>query len=67
MCAAGLLSAGAVQGVGAITGGLTLTSPASFAGRALIALAVEAILAGLTIAWLHRSPAPGPQARSANS
>ena len=41
----GLLSAGAVQGVGAITGGLTLTSPASFAGRALIALAVEAILA----------------------
>ena len=63
----GLLSAGAVQGVGAITGGLTLTSPASFAGRALIALAVEAILAGLTIAWLHRSPAPGPQARSANS
>ena len=63
----GLLSAGAVQGVGAITGGLTLTSPASFAGRALIALAVEAILAGLTIAWLHRSPAPGPQARSAHS
>jgi len=59
----GLLAAGAVQGAGAITGGLTLTSPASFAARALIALAIEAILAALTIAWLHRSPAPGPQAR----
>ena len=62
----GLLAAAAVQGAGAITGGLTFTSPASFAARALIALAVEAILAALTIAWLHRSPAPGPQARSAN-
>ena len=62
----GLLAAAAVQGAGAITSGLTFTSPASFAARALIALAVEAILAALTIAWLHRSPAPGPQARSAN-
>jgi hypothetical protein len=35
------------------------------AARALIALAAEAILAALTITWLHRSPAPGPQARSA--
>jgi len=61
----GLLAAAAAQGVGAITGGLSFTSPASFAARALIALAVEAILAALTIAWLHRSPSPGPQARSA--
>jgi hypothetical protein len=61
----GLLAAAAVQGIGAITGGLAFTSPASFAARALIALAVEAILAALTIAWLHRSPAPGLQARSA--
>jgi hypothetical protein len=61
----GLLAAAAVQGAGAITGGLTFTSPASFAARVLIALAAEAILAALTIAWLHRSPAPGPNARSA--
>ena len=61
----GLLAAAAVQGAGAITGGLTFTSPASFAARALIALAIEAILAAVTIAWLHRHPAPGPPARSA--
>ena len=65
--AIGLLAAAAVQGAGAVTGGLTFTSPASFAARALIALAVEAILAVLTIAWLHRRPAPGPQARNAHS
>jgi len=53
----GLLAAAAVQGAGAITGGLTFTTPASFAARALIALAIEAILAALTIAWLHHSPA----------
>ena len=63
----GLLAAGAVQGAGAITGGLTFTSPASFTARALIALAVEAILAALTIAWLHRSRAPDPPARSTTS
>src|SRR5215469_11164167 len=34
----GLLAAGAVQAAGAITGGLTITSPASFTARALIAL-----------------------------
>ena len=62
----GLLAAGAVQGAGALTGGLGFTNPASFAARALIALAAEAILAALTLAWLHRTPAPGPQARSAN-
>jgi hypothetical protein len=56
--AIGLLAAAAVQGAGAITGGLALTSPASFAARALIALAAEAILAALTIAWLHCTPAP---------
>ena len=63
----GLLAAGAVQGAGAITGGLTLTSPASFTARALIALGVEAILAALTIAWLHRRPAPGSPAPSTTS
>jgi hypothetical protein len=63
----GLLAAAAIQGAGAITGGLALTSPAGFAARALIALAAEAILAALTITRLHRSPAPGPQARSATS
>nr|MDQ2811930.1 hypothetical protein [Actinomycetota bacterium] len=47
-----------VQGAGALTGRLALTSPAGFAARALIALAAEAILAALTITWLHRSPAP---------
>jgi len=60
----GLLAAGAVQGAGALTGGLAFTSPASFTARALIALAVEAILAALTIAWLHRNPAPSPQGNS---
>jgi hypothetical protein len=50
-----------VQGAGALTGGLALTSPASFTARALIALAAEAILATLTITWLHHSPAYGAQ------
>jgi hypothetical protein len=58
----GLLAAAAVQGAGAITGGLSLTNPAGFAVRALIALAVEAVLAATTVAWLHHNPAP---ARSA--
>jgi len=62
-----LLAAAAVQGAGAITGGLTFTSPGGFTSRALIALAVEAILAALTVAWLRRSPAPAPQARSTNT
>ena len=53
----GLLAAGAVQGAGALTGGPALTSPGGFAARALIALVIEAILAALTIAWLHRTPA----------
>ena len=61
----GLLAAAAVQGTGALTGGLAFTSPGGFAARALIALAIEAILAVLTIAWLHRHPAAGPTARSA--
>ena len=52
----GLLAAAAVQGAGALTGGLAFTSPGGFAARALIALAAEAILAALTIAWLHRTP-----------
>jgi hypothetical protein len=59
-----LLAAAAVQGAGALTGGLALTSPGSFAARALIALAAEAILATITLAWLYRSPASGPQAPS---
>jgi hypothetical protein len=64
--AIGLLAAGAAQGAGALTGGPALTSPGGFAARALIALAIEAILAALTIAWLHRNPAQGRQVRSAN-
>jgi hypothetical protein len=62
--AVGLLAAGAVQGAGALTGGLSFTSVGGFAARALIALAIEVILAALTIAWLRRNPAPGLQARS---
>ena len=54
--AIGLLAAAAVQGAGAFTGGLAFTSPASFGARVLIALAAEAILAALTIAWLHHTP-----------
>ena len=59
----GLLAAAAVLGAGALTGGPALTSPAGFTGRALIALSAEAILAAITIAWLRRTPTPGPQAR----
>ena len=59
----GLLAAAAVQGAGALTGGPALTSPAGVTGRALIALSAEAILAAITIAWLRRTPTPGPQAR----
>ena len=62
----GMLAAAAVQGAGALTGGLALTSPASFTARALIALAVEAILTAVTLVWLHRSPRRGPQARNAH-
>ena len=65
--AIGLLAAGAVQGAGALTGGPALTIPGGFAARALIALAIEAILAALTIAWLHHKPAPRPQAQNPNS
>ena len=65
--ATGMLAAAAVQGAGALTGGLALTSPASFTARALIALAAEAILATVTIAWLHRDPAPGRPTRRAHS
>ena len=65
--AIGLLAAAAVQGAGALTGGLTLTSPGSFTARALIALAAEAVLAVLTVAWLHRTPASRRQTRSANT
>ena len=54
----GLLAAGAAQAAGAITGGLSITSPGSFTTRALIALAAEAALAVITIIWLHRKPAP---------
>jgi hypothetical protein len=64
--AIGMLAAAAVQGAGALSGGLTLTSPAGFTARALIALAAEAILAAVTIVWLHRDPAKGRQVRSAN-
>jgi hypothetical protein len=44
----------AIQGAGAITGGLTLTNPVGFTIRALIALAAEAVLAVITIACLRR-------------
>jgi hypothetical protein len=54
----GLLAAAAIQGAGALTGGLTITSPGSFTARALIALAAEAALAVITVIWLHRKPAP---------
>jgi hypothetical protein len=54
----GLLAAGAAQAAGAINGSLTITSPGSFATRALIALAAEAALAVITVIWLHRKPSP---------
>jgi len=63
----GLLAAAAVQGAGAITGGLGFTSPASFAARSLIALAAEALLTALTIARLHRSLGPQPAGPQRNS
>ena len=63
----GMLAAAAIQGAGALTGGLSLANPASFTARALIALAAEAILAATTVAWLHRSPRPDSRARNASS
>ena len=50
----GMLAAGAAQGIGAVAGGLTITDPAKFAARALIALAVEAVLTAITVACLRR-------------
>jgi hypothetical protein len=58
-----LLAAGAVQAAGAVSGGLSITNPSRFAARALIALAVEVVLAVITLAWLRRGrPAPAPRA-----
>lgn len=54
----GMLAAGAAQAAGAISGSLTITNPASFTTRALIALAAEAALAVITVIWLHRRPVP---------
>jgi hypothetical protein len=59
--AIGMLAAAAIQLAGAFTGRLPLTSPGGFSIRTLIALAVEAFLAAITIGWLRRSPAPSPQ------
>lgn len=53
----GMLAAAAIQGAGALTGALSLTTPAGFTTRALIALAIEAILTATTLTWLRRSPA----------
>ena len=58
-----MLAVGAIQGAGAITGGLTLTNPVSFTIRALIALAAEAVLAAISIACLRRRTTLSPQAR----
>jgi hypothetical protein len=55
-----MLAAGAAQGIGAATGRLTVTDPAGFTARALIALAVEAVLTVVTIACLRSSPAADP-------
>jgi hypothetical protein len=55
--AIGMVAAAAVQGAGAITGGLALTSLAGFTARALIALFAEAVLAAVTIVGLRRDPA----------
>jgi hypothetical protein len=62
----GLLAAAAVQGASAITGGLALTSPGGFTARALIALVAEAVLAAITLAWLHHGPAGRPKIHSAS-
>ena len=48
-----MLAAGAIQGIGALTGSLTITNAASFATRALIALAIEAALSVGTVSYLH--------------
>jgi hypothetical protein len=55
-----MLAAGAIQGIGALTGGLAITDAASLATRALIALATEAALSAGTVAYLRHWPAPGP-------
>jgi hypothetical protein len=53
-----MLIAGAIQGVGALRGRLTITDAAGLATRALIALAIEAALVAVTVAYLRRGPAP---------
>jgi hypothetical protein len=55
-----MLAAGAIQGVGALRGSLTITDAASLGTRALIALAIEAVLAVGTVVYLRYRPAPGP-------
>jgi hypothetical protein len=48
-----MLAAGAIQGIGALTGGLTITDAAGLATRAMIALATETALSAGTVAYLH--------------
>jgi hypothetical protein len=51
-----MLAAGAIRGIGALTGGLTITHAASLATRALIELAIEA----RPVRWHRCLPPPPP-------
>ncbi len=57
-----LLAAGALQGLAEVTAGLTITDPGSFMVRALLAIAVEAVLTAGTVIYLRRQPQYSPTA-----
>jgi hypothetical protein len=59
----GLLAAAAVQGAGALTGGLTFTARQLHRPRTDRPGRSHPDRR-LTITWLHRTPAPGPQRNS---
>jgi hypothetical protein len=57
-----LLAAGGLQGLAEVTAGLTITDPAGFTVRTLLAVAVEAVLIAGTVIYLRRQPRYSPSA-----
>jgi len=55
-----LLAAGALQGLAEVTAGLTITDPAGFTVRALLAISVETVLTTGTVIYLRHQPQHAP-------
>lgn len=55
-----LLATGALQGFAEVTARLTITDPAGFTVRTLLAVAVETVLAAVTVIYLRRQPQHAP-------